>query len=103
MTGPAVQRHPLASRRATWGGFAMITVAMTAISGALLRLAFSGPRDGAAILISGILAVSIQVAAFPIIRQLSARHLTAGWAVGSVVRLATLVAYALLAPNVLDL
>ena len=102
MTAPQVVPTAAVSRPASrFIGFAVATIAITGLAGWLLSLLFTGPRDGAAILVSGSLAVSIQVAAFPIIRQLSARHLTAGWAVGSVVRLGTLVAYALLAPNVL--
>jgi hypothetical protein len=101
MTAPQTVPAAATSLGSRFLRFAIATTAITAVAGWLLSLIFTGPLDGAAILVSGVLAVSIQVAAFPIIRQLSARHLTAGWAVGSVVRLGTLVAYALLAPNVL--
>src|SRR4051812_27610181 len=82
-------------------GFALATLALTAVSAWVLSLLFHGPRDGAAILTSGVLAVAIQVGTFPMLRRLAAANLIAAMGAGMAVRFGSLLLYALLAPKVL--
>jgi len=91
------------SARLTKGfaGFVLATAGLTAVSGWALTFAFNGPRDGAAILTSGILALAIQLGTFPMLRRLAGRNLIAAMGAGMAVRFGSLILYALLAPGVL--
>src|SRR4051794_2477364 len=82
-------------------GFAVAPVALTAVSARAMTLAFSGPRDGAAILTSAVLAVVIQLGTFPMLRRLAASNLIGAMGAGMAVRFGSLILYALLAPGVL--
>jgi hypothetical protein len=84
-------------------GFAGVTLALTAISGWAMSLAFRGPGDSSAILLSGIIALVVQLGAFPAVRAIAATNLTAGWGAGSLIRVASLVVYAVAAVKVLFL
>jgi hypothetical protein len=101
MTVPvhSADRRPLLG----FAGFAGVTLALTAIAGWAMSLGFRGPGDSAAIALSAIIAVVIQLAAFPAIRAIAARNLVAGWGAGSLIRFASLVVYAIAAVKVLFL
>jgi hypothetical protein len=86
-----------------WALYALSAVVLIATIGWLLSLAFSGPQDAAAIRLSAIVAIVVQLAAFAVTSVLARRHLIAGWGVGSLLRFITLVVYALLAVKVLGL
>jgi hypothetical protein len=86
-----------------FSGFAVSTLALIALSGFLLTFAFRGPGDGNAILVSAIVAAVLQIAAFPAVRGLAAKHIMIGWGAGTLVRFLGLIVYALLASNVLGL
>ena len=77
-------------------GFAVATLALTGISGWLLTIAFRGPADGSAIATSAVLALVIQLAAFPAVRALAAKNIMLGWGAGSLVRFLSLIVYAAL-------
>ncbi len=86
-----------------WLLYAVSAVVLIAAIGMLLSLAFPGPRDAAAIRLSAIVAIVVQLAAFTVTQIISRRHVIAGWGVGSLLRFTTLVVYALLAVKVLGL
>ena len=85
----------------SWAAYAVTAVALIAIIGWLLTLAFPGPQDAAAIRLSAIVAIVVQLVAFAVTKAVAHHHLIAGWGAGSLLRLMTLVVYALLAVNVL--
>jgi hypothetical protein len=84
-----------------WALYALATIPLVVAAGWLLTLAFSGPRDAAAIWLSAGVAVAVQLAAFAVTRALAPQNLVAGWGVGSLLRFLSLVIYALLAVKVL--
>ncbi len=84
-----------------WGLYALAAIALIATLGWLLTLVFPGPHDAAAIRLSAIVAVVVQLVAFAVTKTLARRHLIAGWGAGSLLRFMTLVVYALLAVKVL--
>jgi hypothetical protein len=87
----------------SWALYALAAIALIVGVGWLLALAFPGPQDAAAIRLSAIVAIVVQLVAFGITKALARRHLIAGWGAGSLLRFVTLVAYALLAAKVLGL
>ncbi len=87
----------------SWATYATATVASIVVAGWLLTLGFSGPGDAAAIRLSALVGIVVQLAAFALTSALARRHLVAGWALGSLLRFVTLVVYALLALQVLAL
>lgn len=91
---PAVRR---------WGSYAAATIGSVAAVAWLLTLGFTGPGDAAAIRLSAIIAIVVQLAAFAVTMVISRRHLIAGWGAGSLVRFLALVTYAVLAVRVLAL
>lgn len=56
--------------------------------------AFTGPAGHRAILVSGGLAIALQLATFTVARLLVRKHLLLGWGLGSALRLVALVGYA---------
>ncbi|HET9425267.1 MAG TPA: hypothetical protein VFO55_07850 [Gemmatimonadaceae bacterium] len=94
---------PGRSRIGGFPGFALATIALTAIAAVGLTWVFTGPGDARAIWISAAVAALSQIAAFPAVRRLTAHNLMVGWGAGSLVRFATLGVYALVAALVLDL
>jgi hypothetical protein len=85
----------------SWALYAVVAIGSIAVAGWLLTVGFSGPRDAAAIRLSAIVAIVVQLTAFAVTRMLAPRHLVAGWGAGSLLRLLTLVVYALVAVKVL--
>jgi hypothetical protein len=85
----------------SWALYGLAAVVLIAGVGWLLTLGFSGPRDAAAIRLSAVVALVVQLAAFAVTSAIAQRHLIAGWGVGSLLRFLTLVVYALLAVKVL--
>jgi hypothetical protein len=86
-----------------WALYAAAIVGLIAVIGWLLSLGFAGPQDAAAIRLSAAVAIVVQLVAFAVTSVIARHHLIAGWGVGSLLRLVTLVVYALLAVKVLDL
>lgn len=78
-------------------GFAEYVAACLVISALIgaIAWAFTGPAGRQAVLVSASLAVAVQMIAFAIARLMQPRHLLLGWGLGSVLRLVTLVLYAL--------
>ncbi len=76
--------------------YAVITVTLVFLVGWALTLAFHGPGDAAAVRLSGVVAVVVQVAAFGAIRLLGPRKVVVGWGIGALLRLVTLAVYGLM-------
>jgi hypothetical protein len=87
----------------SWALYACTAVVSIAAVGWLLMLGFRGPGDAAAIRLSAIVAIVVQLVAFAVTMAIAQRHLIAGWGVGSLLRFLTLVVYALLTVKVLGL
>jgi len=85
------------------GRYALVTGALVAAVAWLLTLTLSGPGATAAIGISAVVAVVVQIAAFAVTKSMIPRNVIAGWGAGSLVRFLTLFVYGLLAVKVLGL
>jgi hypothetical protein len=102
MMGEAVTAARAPNLR-SWTLYASAVVALTVTVGWLLTLALPGPQDAAAIRLSAIVAIVVQLVAFAVTRIIAQRHLIAGWGAGSLLRFLALVIYALLAVRVFGL
>lgn len=76
--------------------FLAATVAIVLVGGWAISLAWPSAEAAQAIRISGIVAVVVQLLAFAIMRLVGRRNAIGAWGVGSVLRFATLIGYALL-------
>lgn len=99
----AVQATPSRHKLGGFAGFAVASLVLIGLAGAGLSLVFEGPGDRQAIAISAAVAYLTQLAAFPAVRRLTAVNLMTGWGLGSLVRLGTLLVYALVGALVLKL
>jgi hypothetical protein len=72
-----------------------MTIGVVLVGGALLSLAFRGPGDAAAIWLSGLVAVAIQLMAFSVSAVAGRGNLMARMGSGMLIRLFGLVIYAL--------
>jgi hypothetical protein len=81
--------------------FAAITVALVAALGWLFTLGFHAPGDGTAIRLSGLVAVIVQVSSFGVRRLLGPGKVLVGWGASALLRMATLVVYALVVTKAL--
>ena len=75
--------------------FVVVGSLLIALCAAVLLLLYESAPERRAVLISALIAVLTQIAAFAIVRGMSARNVIAGWGLGSVLRLAVLVVFAL--------
>lgn len=83
--------------------YAFAMLATIALVAWLLTLGLSGPGATSAIALSAGVAAIVQIAAFAVTRSMMPRNVVAGWGVGSLVRLFTLILYGLFAVKVLGL
>src|SRR5262245_7233050 len=86
-----------------FGRYAVATIAVVLVVGALLSLAFRGPGDAGAIWLSAGIAVAVQLAAFSLSRLAGANNLMARMGTGALLRLLTVFVYAILAAKVIGL
>lgn len=82
------------------GRYAAATIGVILVVGAGLALAFRGPGDVSAIGISGAVALGVQMLAFLLGRSAGANNISARMGIGAILRLVTLIVYALLAAKV---
>lgn len=84
--------------------FGFLLVALIAITGWMLSLAFTTDAERHAIIVSAVLAAAVQMTAFGLV-QLTGRQnaVLAGWGMGIVLRAITLVLYALVFAKLLAL
>jgi hypothetical protein len=87
---------PSRHRLGGFPGFALASLILIALAAFGLSLVFKGQGDLLAIWLSAVIAWTTQLAAFPAIRRMVATNLMVGWALGSIVRMGTLMIYALL-------
>lgn len=74
--------------------YAAISGVAIAIGGFLCTLAWKTPAERRAILVSAVLAFVVQVAAFAVAREFArADNAIAGWGLGALVSIATLIVY----------
>ena len=85
------------------GRYAVATIGVVLVVGALLSLAFRGPGDTGAIWLSAGIAVAVQLAAFSLSRLAGANNLMARMGTGALLRLLTVFVYAFLAAKVMGL
>jgi hypothetical protein len=86
-----------------FGRYALAMIAVVLVVGALLSLAFRGPGDVGAIWLSAGIAIAVQLAAFALSRLAGANNLMARMGTGALLRLLTVVVYAILAAKVIGL
>jgi hypothetical protein len=102
MTAP----NPVISKRRVSGGlpgFVAATLGLIGLTGAMLTLAFRGPGDNKAILVSAVAATLVQITAFRAVKKLMGTNLLAGLGAGALIRLLGLIGYAVVAGSVLGL
>jgi hypothetical protein len=87
---------PSRHRLGGFPGFALVSLGLIGAGALALSLAFPAPGDRFAILLSAVIAWTTQVAAFPAVKRMVVSNLIVGWAVGSLVRMGTLLIYAVL-------
>ena len=75
--------------------FAALASTAVLLAGAALALIFPAPADRRAIVVSGCIALAVQMITFVIARSAEAKRVTAMWTVGIIMRFVTLIVYAL--------
>ena len=84
--------------------FGILLVALIAITGWILSRGFTSDAERHAIIISGVLAAVVQMAAFGIVQIMGRQNATlAGWGMGAILRGLTLVLYGLIFAKLLGL
>jgi hypothetical protein len=81
--------------------YGAVVVTMAAGVGWLFTLGFTAPNDAAAIRLSGIVVVVIQLVGFGAIKGLGARQVMAGWGAAAALRFVALIVYSVLVAKVL--
>lgn len=82
----------------------LILVALIAITGWILSKGFTTAAEHRAIIISAILAAAVQMAAFWLVHSMARRNAAlAGWGMGAVLRVVTLLLYGLIFAKLLNL
>jgi hypothetical protein len=81
--------------------YGAIAAAIAAVTGFLLAFAFHGPGDAAAIRLSAVVVVLVQLVTFAIARHMTTKNLIAGWGTGTLLRFITLIAYAFIVAKLL--
>jgi hypothetical protein len=83
--------------------FSGATLLLVAAVGWVLSMAFHGPGDAAAIRLSAVVAIVVQVVTFAAVKGVGTRNMVAGWGAGALIRLLTLFVYGLAAVKMLGL
>ena len=83
--------------------YAVLTIGLALLAGALLSLVFRGPGDRGAVWLSAAVAVAVQLAAFALSHAAGRVSLVARMGTGALVRFIAVVAYALLVALALKL
>ena len=85
------------------GLFAVASLALIAVAGWVMTLAFASPSASRAIWTSAAVAFSVQVIAFAIVKLSARTNVMAGWGVGAILRFLVLGVYALVFVEALGL
>ena len=80
-------------KQAVW--FTATSVALVAVCGLVMTLIYETAADRRGIVAAGLLAVSVQLVSFGILKRAGQQNVFAGWGVGTLLRLLSLVVFAL--------
>jgi hypothetical protein len=83
--------------------YAVVSALLIGAVGGVLALAFPAPDARHAIHVSAWVAFAVQLFAFAVLRLTARENVIAGWGLGAVLRMLTLVAYALVVVKALGL
>jgi hypothetical protein len=83
--------------------FAAISLGLTLVAAVVLGVAFDGPAEQRAVWISAGVAYGVQMLAFAVARLMRRDNVMLGWGMGVLLRLVTLVGFALVFVNALRL
>jgi hypothetical protein len=83
--------------------FAAIGVVVTIVVGLLLAMAYGSAEERRAIMISGLIALPLQVATFAGVRSVPREHVISAWMGGTLVRFVALVVYGFVVVKALGL
>lgn len=75
--------------------FAAASLALIAVAGWLLEMAYPSEAGRRAVWTSAAVALAVQLVAFGVVRFTPRRHVMAAWSAGAVLRVVTLAVYAL--------
>ncbi len=78
-------------------------VALIVVTGLILSFWYRSPADRHALLVSGILAAAVQLAAFALVRMAGKKNALAAWGLGTIFRGTVLFLYGLLLAKMLGL
>jgi len=84
-----------------WFGAAVVLIVL--VGGAMMAVLFSAPGDRKAIVASGVVAFVVQLFAFSIARIAGPARFLSAWLLGTALRFAALVCYAVVAVKVLGM
>ena len=85
------------------GLYTAVALVAMAVSGVVLALVFRGPDERRAIVVSGLVALAAQLAAFVIARHAVGDNVIAGWGLGVGLRFVVLAVYAFVVVGALAL
>lgn len=77
------------------GLFAIVSIALVVLAGLALAMFYPDAADRQAILVSALVALTVQLFAFAVVRLVPREHVVAGWGLGALLRFAVLGLYAL--------
>lgn len=79
--------------------FGAVSVVLIAVVGVLLSLLWQTPAARRALVVSGLVALVVQMVAFPVVKIAAPTNVMAGWGIGMLLRFAALAVYGLVAAN----
>ena len=77
------------------GLFGVVGASIIVVAGLLMSLVYGGENERRAILVSGAIALTVQLLAFGIVRLSAGKNVVAGWGLGAILRMLVFVVYAL--------
>jgi hypothetical protein len=86
-----------------WLAYAVIVVTIVLVGGWLFTFAFPGERERAAIQLSAIVVVVVQLGGFLALRLFDSRQVMVGWSATALVRVLTVILYSVLVAKVLGM
>ncbi len=73
--------------------YAVSTLALIAVAGLLLGMAFPSDAERRAIMVSALVAFTVQIVGFAIARAMGREAMMLGWGIGALIRMATLAVF----------
>ena len=75
--------------------FAIVSAMLIVLCALGMTLVYGAPPERCAIMVSAVVAVSVQLVAYAIVRAMARQNVIAGWGLGAILRFATLAVFAL--------